>query len=244
MDQCTINVFPLLDKLINQEVAGFRVLIGGQVMDIPVTDDDRLILARVGNQSRQAFVLFQKELTRVLDLFRQAGASPTPTSATTPLATAPQLTAGPQTPATPALAPSPTPPFIPITPLPLPAGVEPRSTTTFPSPAGLPPLTSPTAPAIAAPSAANPENFVIVGTIQEERLGAGSRLWVEAINRGQVVVLSAQAKFDFYQNNQIIDTRISAFVPSDVPPGQKAKAEVIKTESNWDRVTVNFQWQR
>ncbi|MDX2272288.1 MAG: hypothetical protein NW237_10135 [Cyanobacteriota bacterium] len=199
MENCVINLFPVLDKLINREVAGFRVAITNQpVLEIPVAEEDRLILARIGNQSREAFLFFQRELTRVIALLREGNTPTTPLPIPTPIS----------------VAPPPTP--LPATPPPTPAATT-RSVGTDP--------------------------LVIVGEIQEERLGAGSRLKVEAINRDRVAVLAAKARFDFYQNNQIVDTRTEAFQPSDVPPGAKAIAQVVKTESNWDRVTVSFEWQ-
>ncbi|NJK63740.1 MAG: hypothetical protein HC921_14570 [Synechococcaceae cyanobacterium SM2_3_1] len=81
MEDCSINLFPFLDKLINQEISLLRVAITttDDVLEIPLGDSDRLILARVGNQSRESFVFFQRELARVLDLFRQASNSSTPT---------------------------------------------------------------------------------------------------------------------------------------------------------------------
>jgi hypothetical protein len=84
---------------------------------------------------------------------------------------------------------------------------------------------------------------VIVGSIQEERVGAGSRLSVEAINRSTRTVLNARARFTFYRGEEVVETRVVAFEPSDVPPGQRASARVLKTDANWDRVTVTFQWQ-
>ncbi|MEN9269294.1 MAG: hypothetical protein Q6L49_00855, partial [Thermostichales cyanobacterium HHBFW_bins_127] len=96
----------------------------------------------------------------------------------------------------------------------------------------------------APPTASSDQDFVIVGSIQEERSGAGSRLSVQAINRSTRTILAAQAKFDFFRNNQLVDTRIAAFTPSDVPPGATATAQVNKTDNNWDRVTVSFLWQR
>ncbi len=185
---CILNIFPYLDKFINQEVASIQVTLNGAapLLEIPVEESDRLILAQVANQSREAFVFFQQELARVLELLRQSDAGESETA---------------QQPATPA------------------------------------PTATP------AESAANPGDFVIVGQIREERVGAGSRLSVEAINRSTRTVLNAQARFSFYQGEEVVDTRVAGFEPSDVPAGERAFANVLKTEANWDRVTVTFQWQ-
>lgn len=184
---CILNIFPYLDKFINQEVASIRVALKGPapLLEIPLEESDRLILAQVANQSREAFVFFQQELARVLALLKQ----PDPGQAET-----------------------------------------------------APPTASPT-PTAAAESAPNPGDFVIVGSIQEERVGAGSRLSVEAINRSTRTVLNARARFTFYRGEEVVETRVVAFEPSDVPPGQRASARVLKTDANWDRVTVTFQWQ-
>jgi len=184
---CILNIFPYLDKFINQEVASIRVTLKGPapLLEIPLEESDRLILAQVANQSREAFVFFQQELARVLELLKQS---------------------------------------------------DPGQTETTPATA------SPT-PAVAAESAPNPGDFVIVGSIQEERVGAGSRLSVEAVNRSTRTVLNARARFTFYQGEEVVETRVVAFEPSDVPPGQRASASVLKTDANWDRVTVTFQWQ-
>jgi len=143
-------------------------------------------LAQVANQSREAFVFFQQELARVLELLRQS---------------------------------------------------DPKQSETAPQPGTPVPTATP------AESAASPGDFVIVGSIREERVGAGSRLSVEAINRSTRTVLNARARFTFYRGEEVVDTRVAAFEPSDVPPGQRASASVLKTEANWDRVTVTFQWQ-
>ncbi|MEN9204518.1 MAG: hypothetical protein Q6K70_01780 [Thermostichales cyanobacterium DRC_bins_46] len=190
MNGCVINVFPQLDKFINREVDRLRLSIAGQVRELSLTDTDKIGMAQVANQSREAFILFQQELVRVVSQLR----SPTPAPVTPTPAT--------PTPATPA----------PATPAP--------------------------------PTASSDQDFVIVGSIQEERSGAGSRLSVQAINRSTRTILAAQAKFDFFRNNQLVDTRIAAFTPSDVPPGATATAQVNKTDNNWDRVTVSFLWQR
>ncbi len=183
---CILNLFPYLDKFINQEVASIRVTLKGAtpLLEIPLEESDRLILAQVANQSREAFVFFQQELARVLELLKQPTAS---------------QSAPPQ----------------------------------------------PSAPASPTPAAAgpNPGELVIVGSIREERVGAGSRLSVEAINRSSRTVLNARARFTFYRGGEVVETRVAAFEPSDVPPGQKATASVLKTDANWDRVTVTFQWQ-
>ncbi|MGQ9838411.1 MAG: hypothetical protein ACUVRV_10710 [Cyanobacteriota bacterium] len=186
--ECILNIFPFLDKFINQEVSSIRVSLSGAapLLEIPVEESDRLILAQVANQSREAFVFFQQELARVLELLGQSD---------------PGLGKTAQQPFTP----------------------------------------EPTAPPTA--SAANPGDFVIVGQIREERVGAGSRLSVEAINRSTRTVLNARARFTFYQGEEIVDTRVAGFEPSDVPAGERAFASVLKTEANWDRVTVTFQWQ-
>jgi hypothetical protein len=86
--------------------------------------------------------------------------------------------------------------------------------------------------------------LIIVGEIREERVGAGSRLTVEATNPTPFAVINAQARFDFYQGEQIVDTRKVGFNPSDVAPGQSATAQVIKTDATWDRVTVSFEWRK
>ncbi len=188
MRNCSLNLFPFLDKLINRDMSALRVALDGEsFLEIPLDDDDRLILARVGNQSREAFLTFQAELSRVLELFQEANATagiPIPTPTSTPVA---------------------------ATPVPVP-----------------PPTQS--------------AQLVIVGQIQEEPVGAGTRLRVTAINPGTVTTLSAQARFNFFLNDQEVDTRRVAFSPTDVPPGEQATAEVIKTDSNWDRVTVVFEW--
>lgn len=186
--ECILNIFPYLDKFINQEVASIRVTLSGAapLLEIPVEESDRLILAQVANQSREAFVFFQQELARVLQLLRQS---------------------------------------------------DPEVGKT----AQQPPSPEPTATPAA--SAANPGDFVIVGSIREERVGAGSRLSVEAINRSTRTVLNAQARFSFYQGEEVVDTRVASFEPSDVPAGERAFANVLKTDANWDRVTVTFQWQ-
>ncbi|MFQ3584274.1 MAG: hypothetical protein SNJ85_04970 [Cyanobacteriota bacterium] len=186
--ECILNIFPYLDKFINQEVSSIRVTLSGAapLLEIPVEESDRLILAQVANQSREAFVFFQQELARVLELLQQS---------------------------------------------------DPGSSET----AQQPPLPEPTATPAAA--AANPGDFVIVGQIREERVGAGSRLSVEAINRSTRTVLNAQARFSFYQGEEVVDTRVAGFQPSDVPAGERAFASVLKTDANWDRVTVTFQWQ-
>lgn len=185
---CILNIFPYLDKFINQEVASIRVTLKGPapLLEIPVEESDRLILAQVANQSREAFVFFQQELARVLELLRQS---------------------------------------------------DPKQSETAPQPGTPVPTATP------AESAASPGDFVIVGSIREERVGAGSRLSVEAINRSTRTVLNARARFTFYWGEEVVDTRVAAFEPSDVPPGQRASASVLKTEANWDRVTVTFQWQ-
>lgn len=207
MEDCTINLFPFLDKLINQEIALLRVAIttSDDVLEIPLSDSDRLILARVGNQSRESFVFFQRELARVLDLFRQASNTSTPTLP-------------PSTPAPPS--PVPTPVFSP----------------------------SPPPPTPATPQASDPDaeggELIIVGQIREEREGAASLLTVEAINPTEFTVLSARAIFRFFQGDQLVDTLEAGFQPSDVPPRQRALAQVRKTDPNWERVTVSFEWQR
>lgn len=204
MDSCILNLFPFLDKLINQEVSGFRVALSNGVLEIPVTEDDRLLLARVGNQSRETFILFQKELARVMDMLREA-------------------TGG------------------------APISEELAQTSSSQSPTPLPIPTPESAAAANEPevrSTSENAELVIVGGIQEERSGAGSRLRVEAINPTDYVVLSAVARFDFYQGEEIVDTRRAAFNPSDVLPGQRVTAEVVKTEADWDRVTVSFEWRR
>jgi hypothetical protein len=179
---CILNLFPYLDKFINQEVASIRVTLKGPnpLLEIPLSEADRLILAQVANQSREAFVFFQQELARVLELLKQQGATPQPSAPASPT------------------------------------------------------------PAASGP---NPGELVIVGSIREERVGAGSRLSVEAINRSNRTVLNARARFTFYRGGEVVDTRVAAFEPSNVPPGQKASASVLKTDANWDRVTVTFQWQ-
>lgn len=189
--ECILNIFPFLDKFINQEVASIRVSLSGAtpLLEIPIEESDRLILAQVANQSQEAFVFFQQELARVLDLLQQSNAGPSMTAQQPP---SPEPTATP---------------------------------------------TPPTA------STANPGDFVIVGQIREERVGAGSRLSVEAINRSTRTVLNARARFSFYQGEKVVDTRVVSFEPSDVPAGERAFASVLKTDPNWDRVTVTFLWQ-
>lgn len=204
MENCVINLFPFLDKVINQEISGFRVALPERVLEVPVTEADRLLLARVGNQSREAFIFFQEELARVMNMLRRASGDPMATD----------------TAASPSSAQS--------TPLPV------------PTPESLAPQES---SAQVSTSSENAE-LVIVGGIQEERSGAGSRLRVEAINPTDFVVLSAVARFDFYRGDQIVDTRRAAFNPTDVLPGQRVMAEVVKTEADWDRVTVSFEWRR
>lgn len=186
--ECILNLFPYLDKFINQEVSSIQVTLSGAapLLEIPVEESDRLILAQVANQSREAFVFFQQELARVLELLQQSDPGPSETAQPPP---------------------------------------------------------SPEPTATSAASAANPGDFVIVGQIREERVGAGSRLSVEAINRSTRTVLNAQARFSFYQGENVVDTRVAGFEPSDVPAGERAFASVLKTEANWDRVTVTFQWQ-
>ncbi|NJL98675.1 MAG: hypothetical protein HC924_07585 [Synechococcaceae cyanobacterium SM2_3_2] len=185
MRNCSLNLFPFLDKLINRDAAALRVALeGGSILEIPLDDDDRLILARVGNQSREGFLTFQAELSRVLELFQQANE-----------------TAG----------------------IPIPTPVP----TVAPTPT---------------PAPAQSSQLVIVGQIEEETVGAGTRLRVTAINPTTVATLSAQARFDFFLGEEQVDTRQVAFSPRDVPPGEQATAEVIKTDSNWDRVTVIFEW--
>lgn len=200
MEDCVLNLFPFLDKLINQEVAGFRVALEDRLLEIPVSEADRLLLARVGNQSREAFIFFQEELARVMDMLRQAAGDSVPAAAA-------------------------------------PSEGAPLS---IPTPASLAPQESSSQVRTNSDSA----ELVIVGGIQEERLGAGSRLQVEAINPTEYVVVSAVARFDFYRGDRIVDTRRAAFNPSDVLPGQRVTAEVVKTETDWDRVTVSFEWRR
>lgn len=214
MEDCTVNLFPFLDKLINQEVTSFRVAVAGgsQIIDIPVSDVDAKILARVGNQSRESFLFFQQELARVLELFRQA-ANPSLSSQAVP--------------PTPIATPAPTPITTPIV-----------------TPAVAPTPIANTAPANPGSPSASAGELIIVGQIQEERAGAGSRLSVEAINPTEFGVLAARARFDFYQGEQVIDSRTTAFAPSDVPPGERATASVVKTDLDWERVTVSFEWQR
>jgi hypothetical protein len=90
----------------------------------------------------------------------------------------------------------------------------------------------------------NPE-LVIVGDIQEQTVGGGSRLTVQARNTSPLsTVLSAQARFEFSRGNEVVETRTSAFDPSDIPPGATATAEVLKTGENWDKVSVSFLWDR
>ena len=199
MNDCVVNLFPFLDKLINQEVAGFRVALADRLLEIPVTEDDRLLLARVGNQSRETFLFFQEELARVMEMLRQATGESIPTAQSQS-----------------------------STPLPIPT---PESLTAQEGSSEI-------------RSNSDSAELVIVGGIQEERLGAGSRLRVEAINPTDYVVISAVARFDFYQGDQIVDTRRAAFNPSDVLPGQRVTADVVKTEADWDRVTVSFEWRR
>ncbi|MEN9223146.1 MAG: hypothetical protein Q6M04_11995 [Thermostichus sp. BF3_bins_97] len=186
--ECILNIFPFLDKFINQEVSSIQVTLNGAapLLEIPVEESDRLILAQVANQSREAFVFFQQELARVLELLKQS---------------------------------------------------DPGESEIAQQPAAPAPTATP------AESGANPGDFVIVGQIREERVGAGSRLSVEAINRSTRTVLNAQARFSFYQGQEVVDTRVAGFEPSDVPAGERAFANVLKTEANWDRVTVTFQWQ-
>jgi len=192
---CQVNVFSQLDKFINQDIERLRLSLDGQVREIILTDYDKIGMAQVANQSREAFILFQQELARVVSQLR------TPAPVTT------QLPAPPLPPvATPALPPTP----LPATP----------------------------------PAGDRIQDFVMVGSIKEERSGAGSLLSVQAINRSTRTVLTAQAQFDFFLNNQVVDTRIAAFTPSDVPPGVMATAQVTKTDTNWERVTVSFLWQR
>jgi hypothetical protein len=197
MTNCQVNIFPQLDKFINRDGERLRLSLNGQVREILLTENDKIGMAQVANQSREAFILFQQELARVVTQLRS---SPPPQAAQPPTAPAP--------------------------PLPPPQAV------------------SPTPPPPAAPPPDSTQDFVIVGSIKEERSGAGSLLSVQAINRSTRTILTAQAKFDFFRNNQLVDTRIAAFNPSDVPPGAMATAQVSKTDNNWDRVTVSFLWQR
>jgi len=198
MTNCQVNIFPQLDKFINRDGERLRLSLNGQVREILLTENDKIGMAQVANQSREAFILFQQELVRVVSQLRTP---PSPGAAQDSAA---------------------------------------------PSPAAPPPLQAvpPTPPPPAAPPPDSTQDFVIVGSIKEERSGAGSLLSVQAINRSTRTILTAQAKFDFFRNNQLVDTRIAAFNPSDVPPGAMATAQVSKTDNNWDRVTVSFLWQR
>ncbi|GAB4212634.1 MAG: hypothetical protein OHK0012_07260 [Synechococcales cyanobacterium] len=222
MAGCQVNVFPQLDKFINRDGTQLRLEVNGQVRAVTLDESDKIGLAQVANQSRDSFLLFQQELARVVAQIR------TPTPAAVPSPVAATVTPAPAIPAanTP---PTPAPPVAPPV-----AVVQPS-------------VPAPPTPGVQPPPSANPgssQDFVIVGQIKEERSGAGSLLSVQAINRSTRTILTAQAKFDFYRNNQLVDTRIAAFNPSDVPSGSQATAQVSKADNNWDRVTVSFLWQR
>ena len=84
-----------------------------------------------------------------------------------------------------------------------------------------------------------------MGDIQETPAPTGgSNITVNAVNNGDRTAISAQARFEFLSNNQVVDTRTVAFDPNDVPPGASARAQVLKTEENWDTVRVSFVWER
>ncbi len=213
-ERCTANVFSQLDKLINLQVTALVIVSNGTSQSVSLAESDQVALANVANLSRTAFVLFQQEVARALG---QAPAAP-PTTPDMAPAPPPPLTSQPNTPPIPII-----------------------NTTATPTPAAPPPpaQNSTFDTGTVTPTAGQ---LVIVGDIREEFVSAGSQLTVEAINTGTTTVLSAQARFQFFSQDQIVDNRIAAFTPSDVSPGTTATASVLKTDENWDRVSVSFIW--
>ncbi|WP_051039726.1 hypothetical protein [Synechococcus sp. PCC 7336] len=218
---CTLPLFPYLDRLINQQVETLLLTLDNQLVEIPTTAGDRLALARVANQSREIYLTFQDEVAKAVAFYTGNSTPPT----------APATAANP--------APSTAPPTNPnesANPVAANPGPDPVAPPTAPEPIATP------APVAASP-APQPE-LVIVGEIREEAVAGGSKLVVQAINTSTLSVLSARARFEFTFNNEVVDTRTVAFTPGTVDPGVTATAEVIKTEQNWDAVSVSFVWDR
>ncbi len=215
-ERCTASVFSQLDKLINLQVTELVVVSNGTSESVSLAESDQVALANVANLSRNAFVLFQQEVARALGQ-APAAAPTTPDAVPAP---PPPLSTQPETPPIPIINTAATP-----TPAP-PAPPPPAQSGTFDTG-----TVTPTA-----------GQLVIVGDIREEFVSAGSQLTVEAINTGTTAVLSAQARFQFFSQDRIVDNRIAAFTPSDVSPGTTATATVLKTDQNWDRVSVSFIW--
>ncbi|MGK7913794.1 MAG: hypothetical protein AB4050_20265 [Synechococcus sp.] len=234
LDQaCTIPLFPFLDRLINQQVQALVLSVDGQRLEIPTTDADRLALARVGDRSRDVYLLFQEEVAKAVAFYtNQPGTSNTDDPDTA-------ASASPVPNSEPSLAPAPEP-----APEPTPvaeANSSPNSgleTSSSPGPA-------PTPNSQAAVDGDTPAALEIVGDIGEQVAPAGgSQITVNAVNNGGQTAIAAQARFEFLSNNQVIDTRTVAFEPNDVPAGESARAQVLKTETNWDTVRVSFVWER
>ncbi|MEM8715839.1 MAG: hypothetical protein AAGE92_08685, partial [Cyanobacteria bacterium P01_G01_bin.4] len=231
LDQaCTIPLFPFLDRLINQQVQALILSVDGQRLEIPTTDADRLALARVGDRSRDVYLLFQEEVAKAVAFYTNQPGTETNTPATAP----------PNVPTPePSLAPAPEP-----NPEPTPvaeasasssSGQDSNSSQETPPP----PEPTPTPEPQAAADADSPAALEIVGNIGEQVVPAGgSRITVNAVNNGGQTAIAAQARFEFLSNNQVVDTRTVAFEPNDVPAGESARAQVLKTEANWDTVRV------
>ena len=259
LDQaCTISLFPYLDRLINQQVQTLLLTIDNELVEIPTTAADRLALARVADQSRDVYLLFQEEVAKTVAFYTAERSQPS----SPPVATS-SITESPTSPAPDRAPPVPDSSSGPETESPaepdpytsdstVPSGEAPSETEVAPSetaPQSPPefdpiPDTSP-APAPVAASPASQSELVIVGDIEEEPAPTGgSRITVNAVNNSQRTAISAQARFEFLSNQQVVDTRVVAFDPNDVPPGASARAQVLKVEENWDTVRVSFVWER
>ncbi|MGK7906306.1 MAG: hypothetical protein AB4040_03640 [Synechococcus sp.] len=256
LDQaCTISLFPYLDRLINQQVQTLLLTVDNQLVEIPTTADDRLALARVADQSRDVYLLFQEEVAKTVAFYTaersQAAAPSAPASNPPASAIATPATADTSTQQAPTPSEVPTPPSPPAadpssSSSNVPTEQAPTSSEAPSSPpaANLPPETPPTPSPVAASPVSQTE-LVIVGDIEEEAAPTGgSRITVNAVNNSQRTALSAQARFEFLSNQQVVDSRVVAFDPNDVPPGASARAQVLKTEENWDTVRVSFVWER
>ena len=226
-EACSLTLFPHLDRLINQQVQTLLITLDNQLVEIPTTAADRLALARVANQSRDAYLLFQNEVAKAVATYTgppsNTPAAPAPVSPTVETQSPPTAAAPP------AASPAASAPAVERDFTPIPSAAPPATTTNAAAPPVIP----------------NSEaELAIVGNIREDSIPGGSRLTVQAINTSNLAVRAAQARFEFSFNNRVVDTRTVAFNPNTIPPGTTATAEVTKTEQNWDSVNVSFVWDR
>ncbi|MEM9569080.1 MAG: hypothetical protein AAF974_12320 [Cyanobacteria bacterium P01_E01_bin.34] len=235
LDQaCTIPLFPFLDRLINQQVQALVLSVDGQRLEIPTTDADRLALARVGDRSRDVYLLFQEEVAKAVAFYtNQPGTDAEASDSEAPNAAASAPPSAPIPEPSLAPAPEPNPEATPVA----------EASASSSSGQETPPVPEPAPDPQAAVD--SPAALEIVGNIGEQVVPAGgSRITVNAVNNGGQTAIAAQARFEFLSNNQVIDTRTVAFEPNDVPAGESARAQVLKTETNWDTVRVSFVWER